>query len=78
VHHIPGTETLRADRPLLQHTQYLVGQSIVVVAWVVFNTAQLIFKPFDPYPYILLNLGFCCRLPTPSRACGCSSCGPQG
>jgi uncharacterized membrane protein len=38
--------------------QYLVGQTIMVIAWIVFNAAQLIFKPFDPYPYILLNLGF--------------------
>jgi uncharacterized membrane protein len=38
--------------------QYLVGQTIVVVLWIIFNAAQLLFKPFDPYPYILLNLAF--------------------
>jgi uncharacterized membrane protein len=38
--------------------QYLVSQTVVVIGWIVLNAAELIFKPFDPYPYILLNLGF--------------------
>jgi uncharacterized membrane protein len=38
--------------------RYLVGQSIVVGGWIVLNAAQIVFKPFDPYPYILLNLCF--------------------
>lgn len=35
---------------------YLIGQSLVVFAWVVFNAIQR--NSFDPYPFILLNLGF--------------------
>lgn len=38
--------------------KYLVGQTVVVSLWIIFNAAQLLFKPFDPYPYILLNLCF--------------------
>jgi hypothetical protein len=28
----------------------------VLLVWIVMNTAVLIWKPFDPYPYIFLNL----------------------
>ena len=37
--------------------QYLVGQSLIVVLWIVFNSVALFTHP-DPFPYILLNLGF--------------------
>ncbi|HZC75261.1 MAG TPA: DUF1003 domain-containing protein [Gaiellaceae bacterium] len=39
--------------------QYIVGQTIVVICWIAFNTAALggLFR-FDPEPYILLNLVF--------------------
>jgi uncharacterized membrane protein len=37
--------------------QYILGQSIVVGAWIVFNSIALI-SHFDGYPYILLNLAF--------------------
>jgi uncharacterized membrane protein len=37
--------------------QYIIGQTIVVIAWVVFNGFEL-FVHFDKYPFILLNLGF--------------------
>ncbi len=30
---------------------------LFIVIWIVTNTYLLIDKPFDPYPYILLNLG---------------------
>ena len=32
----------------------------VLVIWIVVNTAVLISKPFDPYPFILLNLVLSC------------------
>ncbi|MCJ7663645.1 MAG: DUF1003 domain-containing protein [Desulfobacterales bacterium] len=32
----------------------------VLLVWIVMNTAVLIWKPFDPYPYILLNLVLSC------------------
>jgi uncharacterized membrane protein len=37
--------------------QYIIGQSIVVVLWIVFN-AVVFIGHWDPYPFILLNLGF--------------------
>jgi uncharacterized membrane protein len=39
--------------------QYILGQTIVVICWIVFNTAALGgLVRFDPEPYILLNLLF--------------------
>jgi uncharacterized membrane protein len=39
--------------------QYIVGQTIVVLCWIAFNTAALGgLLSFDPEPYILLNLLF--------------------
>ena len=39
--------------------QYILGQTIIVLFWIAFNTAALggLFR-FDPEPYILLNLVF--------------------
>jgi uncharacterized membrane protein len=37
--------------------QYIVGQSLVVVAWVAVNAVAVAFR-WDPYPFILLNLAF--------------------
>jgi uncharacterized membrane protein len=37
--------------------QYIVGQTIAVVLWVILNSVALI-QHWDPYPFILLNLGF--------------------
>jgi uncharacterized membrane protein len=37
--------------------RYLVGQSIIVVIWIIFNVVAVSLK-FDPYPFILLNLAF--------------------
>src|SRR5579859_5191409 len=37
--------------------RFLVGQSVLVLGWIVLNTAALI-KHWDPYPFILLNLAF--------------------
>jgi uncharacterized membrane protein len=37
--------------------QYIIGQSIVVVIWIVLNALALSFR-WDPYPFILLNLAF--------------------
>jgi uncharacterized membrane protein len=36
---------------------YLVGQTLLVVVWIVFN-GYAILVHFDPYPFILLNLAF--------------------
>ena len=37
---------------------FIVGQTIIVALWIAFNASQIAFKPFDPYPFILLNLAF--------------------
>jgi uncharacterized membrane protein len=38
---------------------YIIGQTLVVVAWVACNTAALLnLVHFDRYPFILLNLAF--------------------
>jgi uncharacterized membrane protein len=37
--------------------QYIVGQSIVVVAWLALNSIAIVGH-WDPYPFILLNLAF--------------------
>jgi uncharacterized membrane protein len=37
--------------------QYIVGQSVIVVAWIAINSVAVIAQ-WDPYPFILLNLAF--------------------
>jgi uncharacterized membrane protein len=37
--------------------RFLILQTVAVLAWVAGN-AYLLSKPFDPYPFILLNLAF--------------------
>jgi uncharacterized membrane protein len=37
--------------------QYIIGQSVVVIVWIVAN-GVLFLTSFDPYPFILLNLTF--------------------
>jgi uncharacterized membrane protein len=36
---------------------YILGQTAVVIAWIAINSLALISR-WDPYPFILLNLGF--------------------
>ena len=37
--------------------QYIVAQTLAVVAWIVLNSVALV-RDWDPYPFILLNLVF--------------------
>ena len=37
--------------------QYIIGQSLVVVAWIALNSIAIV-RHWDPYPFILLNLAF--------------------
>jgi uncharacterized membrane protein len=37
--------------------QYILGQTIVVIAWIAVNAAAVALR-WDPYPFILLNLAF--------------------
>ncbi len=35
---------------------FIIGFALVIALWIILNSAILIFRPFDPYPYIFLNL----------------------
>src|ERR671937_2983796 len=37
--------------------RYILGQTLVVIAWIALNGAAIGFR-WDPYPFILLNLAF--------------------
>jgi uncharacterized membrane protein len=37
--------------------QYIIGQTLVVIAWIALNSVALMAH-WDPYPFILLNLAF--------------------
>jgi uncharacterized membrane protein len=37
--------------------QYILGQSVVVVIWIIINAIAVSLR-WDPYPFILLNLAF--------------------
>jgi uncharacterized membrane protein len=37
--------------------QYIVGQTLVVIAWIALNAVAIVHH-WDPYPFILLNLAF--------------------
>ena len=37
--------------------RFLVGQSVLVIGWILLNTIRLV-RHWDPYPFILLNLAF--------------------
>ena len=49
----------RAERiaRLLGTPKYIIGQTFVVIVWIVFNGFELLVH-FDKYPFILLNLAF--------------------
>lgn len=38
--------------------RFIIIQSAIVGVWIVLNLVEVLFKPFDPYPFILLNLLF--------------------
>jgi uncharacterized membrane protein len=40
--------------------RFILGFSAVVVVWIVANSIALLQSPFDPFPYILLNLVLSC------------------
>ncbi len=37
--------------------RFLVGQTVLVIGWIILNTIGLV-QHWDPYPFILLNLAF--------------------
>ncbi len=40
--------------------KFVIGFFVVLLAWVGVNSAVLLRRPFDPYPFILLNLVLSC------------------
>lgn len=36
--------------------RFIIIQSIILILWIILNSIQLLFRAFDPYPFILLNL----------------------
>lgn len=40
--------------------KFIISFSIMLVIWIIINSLVLLFKPFDPYPFILLNLILSC------------------
>lgn len=40
--------------------KFIIIFAVVLAVWVIINSIVLIFKPFDPYPFILLNLILSC------------------
>lgn len=39
---------------------FIGGFGVVLLVWIIINTAVLILRPFDPFPFILLNLILSC------------------
>ncbi len=40
--------------------RFIIGFCVVLVIWIIVNTVVLVSRPFDPFPYILLNLVLSC------------------
>src|SRR5262249_14202173 len=36
--------------------RFIITQSVFLAAWIVVNVYEVIWRPWDPYPFILLNL----------------------
>ncbi|HEX6556560.1 MAG TPA: DUF1003 domain-containing protein [Ktedonobacteraceae bacterium] len=52
----PGQRVADMVAATMGSWRFIITQGCILAAWIVINTIQLFFKPFDPYPYILLNL----------------------
>lgn len=39
---------------------FIICFSLVLIFWVIINSVRWVFKPFDPYPFILMNLVLSC------------------
>ena len=38
--------------------KFIIIQTVIVICWITLNALILTHRPFDPYPFILLNLAF--------------------
>lgn len=36
--------------------RFIIAQSVLFAIWIVVNSIEALFQPFDPYPFILFNL----------------------
>jgi len=52
----PGQRVADMVAATMGSWRFIITQGCILAAWIVINTIQLFFRPFDPYPYILLNL----------------------
>lgn len=39
---------------------FIITFGAILLIWIALNSVQLLFKPFDPFPFILLNLVLSC------------------
>jgi len=39
---------------------FIIAFSIILIVWIILNSVVLLLKPFDPFPFILLNLVLSC------------------
>ena len=61
VHHDDATFGERlADRisSVIGSWSFLIGQGVIIVAWILANVLLLLNRGWDPFPFILLNLMF--------------------
>ena len=40
--------------------RFIISFGVILAVWIVINSVALLLRPFDPYPYILLNLVLSC------------------
>ena len=40
--------------------KFIIGFTIILIIWIALNSVILLWKPFDPFPFILLNLVLSC------------------
>lgn len=40
--------------------RFIISFGVILLLWILLNSAVLIIRPFDPYPFILLNLVLSC------------------
>lgn len=40
--------------------KFIISFIVILILWIIFNSLYLVFRPFDPYPFILLNLILSC------------------
>lgn len=52
----PGQKIADAVAHNMGSWRFIIIQSTILLCWIIVNSIELIFRPWDPYPFILLNL----------------------